>query len=105
MNRLAVQFKDENHSKFEERLNLTKDRQKKADEAIKLLKYIESIDDNSVSILDPELVENLKTRYSSSQSFPHLLEEINNLHLNHEKKFLLQDPQNIMMIPEPIPRV
>ena len=31
VNRLSLQFKDEDPQKFEERLNLTKDRQKKAD--------------------------------------------------------------------------
>ena len=30
---------------------------------------------------------------------------MNNIHLNHEKKFLLHDPRNIMTIPEPIPIV
>jgi len=40
VSRLSLQFKDEDPQKFEERLNLTKDRQKKADESIKLVKYI-----------------------------------------------------------------
>lgn len=33
------------------------------------------------------------------------MEEIKNIHLNHEKKFLLQDPKNTMQIPEPVPRI
>ena len=105
VNRLSLQFKDEDQEKFEERLNLTKDRQKNADQAIKLLKYIESVDDTSVSPLANDLTSNLEGKYSSSQSYRNLMEEIKNIHLNHEKKFLLQDPKNNMNIPQPVPRV
>lgn len=55
VNRLSIQFKDEDQGKFEERLNLTKNRQKNADQSIKLLKYIESIDDKSVAPLDKKV--------------------------------------------------
>lgn len=40
VNRLSIQFNDEDPQKFEERLNLTKERQKNADEAIKLVRFI-----------------------------------------------------------------
>ena len=60
VNRLSIQFKDEDESKFEERLNLTKERQKIADQSIKLLRYIESIDDNIVSPFDKNVEESLK---------------------------------------------
>ena len=33
------------------------------------------------------------------------MEEIRAIHLNHEKKFLLHDPKNTMMVPEPIPKI
>ncbi len=56
MSRLSIQFKDEDSSKFEERLNLTKERQKNADEAIKLLKYIETVDDRAVAPMPEKLV-------------------------------------------------
>lgn len=65
VNRLSIQFKDEDQSKFEERLNLTKERQKNADQSIKLLKYIESIDDKTVAPMDKGIVENLKTKYGN----------------------------------------
>ncbi len=60
VNRLSIQFRDEDHQKFEERLNLTKERQKKADESVKLLKYIESVDDKVVAPMPPKLVETLR---------------------------------------------
>lgn len=37
--------------------------------------------------------------------FPSLLDEIKSLHKNHEKKFLLYDKKNQMLLPEPIPPV
>jgi hypothetical protein len=37
--------------------------------------------------------------------FPSLLDEIKSLHKNHEKKFLLYDKTNQMLLPEPIPSV
>jgi len=33
------------------------------------------------------------------------MEEIKQIHLNHEKKFLLYDKNNTMNVPEPIPDV
>ena len=99
VNRLSLQFKDEDQEKFQERLNLTKERQKNADQSIKLLKYIESIDDNRVSDLNTNMVENIRQKYSTSHSFQKLLDEIKVIHINHEKKFLLHDPKNIMEIP------
>lgn len=47
-------------------MNLTKARQKNADQSIKLLKYIESIDDKSVSNIDKQMSENLKTKYTKA---------------------------------------
>ena len=52
VNRLSIQFKDEDHEKFQQRLNLTKERQKNADQSIKLLKYVESIKEQIVSPLN-----------------------------------------------------
>lgn len=49
VSRLSIQFNDEDPQKFEERLNLTKERQRNADEAIKLLRFIETVDDNVVA--------------------------------------------------------
>lgn len=37
--------------------------------------------------------------------FPALLDEIKSLHKNHEKKFLLYDKTNQMLLSEPIPSV
>ena len=84
VNRLSLQFKDENQEKFEGRLNLTKERQKNADQSIRLLKYIESVDDSKVAPISQNISENLKNKYSGSQSFPFLMEEIKQIHANHE---------------------
>lgn len=63
---------------------MTKTRQKNADQSIRLLKYIESIEDKSVSDFDKQTSDNLKAKYSKSQhTFQALMEEINNIHLNH----------------------
>lgn len=74
VNRLSLQFKDEDAEKFQERLNLTKERQKNADQSIKLLKYIESIKDDSVAPLNKDFVEHLKESFSHSQTYFHLME-------------------------------
>jgi hypothetical protein len=66
VSRLSLQFKDEDPAKFGERLNLTKERQKTADQAIRLLKFIEAIDDKTVSPMDQTTIENLKSRYGST---------------------------------------
>ena len=105
VNRLSLQFKDEDSQKFEERLNLTKERQKKADESIKLLKYIENVNDRAVAPMPSKLVDTLKDNFKSHFLFSSLMEEIKHIHLNHEKKFLLYDKNNTMNVPEPIPDV
>ena len=86
-------------------MKLTKDRQKKADDSIKLLKYIENVGDKAVAPMHPKLTENLKNNFKSNVMFGSLMEEIKQIHLNHEKKFLLFDKNNIMNVPEPIPEV
>jgi hypothetical protein len=105
VNRLSLQFRDEDPQKFEERLSLTKDRQKKADDAIKLLKYIENVNDKAVAPMSPNLVDTLKDKYKGNVLFPSLMDEIKQIHLNHEKKFLLYDKNNTMEAPEPLPEV
>jgi hypothetical protein len=45
---------------------LTKTRQKNADQSIRLLKFIESIDEKTVSPLDKKISENLKQKYSNA---------------------------------------
>lgn len=46
---------------------MTKKRQKNADQSIRLLKYIESIEDKSVSDFDKQTSDNLQAKYSKSQ--------------------------------------
>ena len=103
MNRLSIQFKDEDGEKFEERLNLSKDRQKNADQSIKLLKFIEKVDNSIVSEFPKTIGDDLKSKFHSSPTYQSLMEEIKGIHLNHEKKFLLHDPQNTMGVPDPVP--
>jgi hypothetical protein len=55
-------------------LNLTKDRQKKADEAVKLLRYIENVDEKVVAPMPPKMLENLKTNFSNHVVFSNLLD-------------------------------
>lgn len=74
VNRLSIQFKGEDSQKFEQRLNLTKDRQKKADEAIKFLKYIESVDDKAVAPMHPSLVSSLKDNFKQHVLFNGLMD-------------------------------
>lgn len=105
VNRLSLQFKDEDSQKFEERLALTKDRQKKADEAIKLLKFVEGVSDKAVAPMPPKLSDTLKSNFGNHMLFPALLEEIKHIHSNHEKKFLLFDKNNTMGLPEPMPEL
>ena len=69
------------------------------------MKYIEAVNDKIVSPVSQELIESLKGKYGTSQSYDNLMEEINSIHLNHEKKFLLHDPQNTMGVPEPSPKI
>lgn len=49
--------------------------------------------------------DNLTSRYNNSQTFKLLMDEVKNIHLNHEKKFLIQDPKNTMNISEPVPKI
>lgn len=105
VSRLSIQFKDQDPQKFEERLNLTKERQKSADEAIKLLRFIETVDDKVVAPMPEKLVDNLKGQYKQHVLFNSLMEEIKTIHTNFEKKFLLLDRKNTMSIPEPLPEV
>ena len=73
MSRLSLQFKDEDPQKFEERLNLTKDRQKKADESIKLVKYIENVNDKIVAPMPQKMVDTLKDNFKTNVLFPSLM--------------------------------
>lgn len=49
VNRLSLKFKDEDASSFEKRVELSKVRQKNAEEQTKLMKYIHNIPDSLVS--------------------------------------------------------
>jgi hypothetical protein len=43
--------------------------------------------------------------HSNHPLFGQLLDEIKNIHKNYEKKFLLYDKKNQMLLPEPLPVV
>jgi hypothetical protein len=56
--------------------------------------------------MDKTVIDHLRSRYGSTpHTFAHLLNEIEAIHLNYEKKFLLLDPANTMGIPEPSPKI
>lgn len=74
VSRLSIQFKDEDAQKFEERLNLTKERQRAADEAIKLLRYIETVDDKIVAPMPEKLVDTLKGNFKQHMLFNPLMD-------------------------------
>lgn len=84
---------------------MTKERQKQADQAIKLQKYIESVDEKIIAPMPETLISTLVQNHSSHQMFPFLLDEIKSLHNSYEKKFLLYDKKNQMLLPEPLPSV
>ena len=63
------------------------------------MKYIETVDDKIVAPMPEKLVESLNGHYKQHILFTSLLDEINYIHLNHEKKFLLYDNKNTMDIP------
>lgn len=74
VNRLSIQFKGEDSEKFEERLNLTKERQKKADDAVKLLRFIDTVDDKLVANMPEKMVDSLKSNFKSNSAFPLLMD-------------------------------
>lgn len=51
------------------------------------------------------LTSNLVQSHSTHPMFPLLLDEIKSLHNSYEKKFLLYDKKNQMLLPEPLPSV
>lgn len=55
--------------------------------------------------MPPKMQAGLKDNFKSHMLFANLMEEINQIHLNHEKKFLLFDKNNTMKMPEPMPEV
>lgn len=69
------------------------------------MKYVDSVEDSKVSPINEDIKDNLKNKYSTSQSFHFLMEEIKKIHINHEKKFLLHDPKNTMTLPDPVPKI
>ena len=72
---------------------------------MKLIKYIENVNDKAVAPMPSKMVDSLKDNFKTHVLFPSLMEEIKQIHLSHEKKFLLFDKNNTMNIPEPIPDV
>jgi len=73
---------------------LTKERQKQADQSIKLQKYIESVDEKIIAPMAQTLTETLMENHSTHPMFGQLLDEIKSIHRNYEKKFLLYDKKN-----------
>ena len=53
---------------------MTKERQKTADEAIKLVKYIENVNDKVVAPMPPKIVDTLKDNFKTSVLFPRLMD-------------------------------
>ena len=55
-----------------------------ADKEMKLVKYVETIDDKLVSPLNENIEDNLKSKYapSASTSYQLLMEEVKKIHLN-----------------------
>lgn len=72
---------------------------------MKLIKYIENVNDKAVAPMPSKMVDSLKDNFKTHVLFPSLMEEIKQIHLSHEKKFLLFDKNNTMNVPEPIPDV
>lgn len=55
--------------------------------------------------MSESLTSNLVQSHSIHPMFPLLLDEIKSLHNCYEKKFLLYDKKNQMLLPEPLPSV
>jgi hypothetical protein len=104
VNRLSLKFKDEDSANFEKRVELSKQRQRHAEEQTRLLKYINNIPDSLVSEVPIKLVNGLKGRksdrkdqegrtYEKNIVFPTLLEDFKKMHIDFEKRFLLHYPE------------
>lgn len=118
VNRLSLKFKDEDAANFEKRVELSKQRQRYAEEQTRLLKYINKIPDSLVSEVPAKIVAGLKGRksdrkdqegrtYEKNVVFPSLLEDFKKMHIDFEKRFLLHYPEEAkaMLLPQPLPTV
>jgi hypothetical protein len=63
------------------------------------LRFIDTVDDKLVANMPEKMVDNLKNNFKTNIIFPLLMDEIKNIHLSFEKKFLLFDKKNTMGIP------